>query len=113
MNFDTGDLLSLLFYLLLLTGAITAVAGAFRSPKWYWAAAAVMYFVSFLGSWSIGLYLLCSVFVLSALALGHSLGKIKGLGHSVAVVVAGVAVWAVAIYNIDDAGLFFPFHLMF
>ncbi|WP_301108795.1 hypothetical protein [Sporosarcina sp.] len=77
--------------------------------KKYWLAALIMYVVSFLGSWSIGLYLLVIPFVLLMLALAHSFGWVKKGLQNVPFAIIGIILWYVSITNIDDYWLFLPF----
>ena len=98
--------------LVLLVAALVVLIGiglAFHYSKSYlWLAAFGSWVFSFLGSFSIGLYTLVITFVLLMLAIGFSAGWIKSGLHEVLAVVAGVALWVVAINTVDDFWLFFP-----
>ena len=78
------------------------------SRRYLWLAALGSWVFSFLGSFSIGLYTLVLTFVLLALAVGFATGWIKSSAQALVAALAGVAVWAVAIYTVDDFWLFFP-----
>jgi hypothetical protein len=68
----------------------------------------LMYIVSFLGSWSIGLYLLVFPFVLWILAFAHFFGWLKGYWQNALFTAIGIMLWYLSITNIDDYWLFFP-----
>ncbi|ATP40369.1 hypothetical protein CSE16_10095 [Solibacillus sp. R5-41] len=56
---------SFIFYGLFLIGLILMIVAIVKNvARNYWLAGLIMYIVSFLGSWSIGLYLLVIPFVL-------------------------------------------------
>ena len=77
-----------------------------------WAAAAVSYVLAFLGSFSIGLYVLVITFVLVAVGIARAAGLARGPLHYGLAAGAGVALWALAVWRIDDAWLFLPFHVV-
>lgn len=104
---------AVLFYLVALLAPVAIIAGAWGHPRWYWVAAGLLYFDSFLSGFSIGLYLLSLAFAMAVLALGHSLGWIRRFWHSALAVTAGLLLWWMAINTIDDYWLFLPFMLLF
>ncbi len=59
-----------------------------------------MYIVSFLGSWSVGLYLLVFPFVLWILALAHSFGVVKKYWQNLLLAIIGIDS-----VNVASAGL--------
>ena len=75
----------------------------------YWLAGLIMYIVSFLGGWSIGLYLLVLPFVLWSLALAHSFDWVKSHWHNIPFASIGIILWYLSISYIDDYWLFLPF----
>ena len=84
-----------------------------RSPRWHWGTAAAVYVGSFLGAFSIGLYLLVAALVSLALAVGHSLRRIHRWEHAAVAMLLGVVAWAILVTCVDDAVLFFPLRLLF
>jgi len=60
--------------LLTLTGVFIGLAW-FHSPRYLWAAAATSWFVSAMGAWSIGGYLLVLTFILDTVTMLHSAGS--------------------------------------
>lgn len=101
-----------MFYGLALFTVVATGLGAYGKPKWYWWAALSSYVCSFLGSFSIGLYLLSFTFALVLLALGHSFRLIHAWWHSACAVALGLGLWWLAVTLIDDYWLFFPFRLL-
>ncbi|MFZ3580017.1 hypothetical protein [Virgibacillus sp. DJP39] len=95
---------------LFLLGIILLIPAVIKNDsKKYWLAGLIMYVVSFLGSWSIGLYLLVIPFVLWTLAFAHSFGWAKNSWQNVPFSVIGIILWYLSITYIDDYWLFFPF----
>jgi len=99
---------SIVYYSLAILTLACAALAIVRSPRWYWAAALLSWIVSFLGAFSIGLLTLALTFVFLALAIGNQFDWIKTRIHGLVAVLAGVAVWVVAIATVDDYWLFFP-----
>ncbi|NMD72832.1 hypothetical protein HHO41_21660 [Bacillus sp. DNRA2] len=102
----------LLMYGFFLIGIIVIfmVSAKFNfNSKQYLLAGLVMYIVSFLGSWSIGLYLLVFPFILLILALAQGLGLFTNNWKLLLFTVLGIILWYLSINHIDDALLFFPF----
>lgn len=87
------------FYSAIVVAWICFLLSQVRSPRWYWGVAAAMWVASFLGAFSIGLYLLVVAVVALALATGHSLGRIKRWHHSAVAILLGTAVWAVLVLS--------------
>lgn len=104
---------AVLFYLAAPLALVAIIAGAWDHPRWYWVAAGLIYFDSFVSGFSIGLYLLSLSFALAALALGHSLGWVRRFWHSTLAVIVGLLLWFGAVNTIDDYWLFLPFTLLF
>jgi len=75
----------------------------------YWLAGLLMYIVSFLAIWSIGLYLLVVTFVLFMLAIAHSFGWVKKGWQNIPFAIIGIILWYLSITFIDDYWLFLPF----
>lgn len=100
------------FYGLFLIGLIFLVLAMIKVKNVagkLWLAGVIMYIVSFLGSWSIGLYLLVIPFVLVVLAFAHSFGWVKKGWHNIPFAIIGILFWYVSITYIDDYWLFLPF----
>jgi hypothetical protein len=102
-----------LFYALSALTLLCAVLAVYRSPGWYWAAALLAWAVSFLGSFSIGLYTLVFAVVFLALALAYQFRLIKTRLHLVLTIFLGVIVWAVLVSTVDDYWLFLPMKVLF
>lgn len=98
------------FYSMAVTTLVAIALAVLREPRWYWVAVVASWVASFLGAFSIGLYILVVTFVTLSLALGHSLGRITRFPHALLAVVLGVAAWAVLVSSVDDQLLFFPLH---
>lgn len=95
-------LIGLVFMILAMT-KVENVAGR------YWLAGCIMYIVSFLGSWSIGLYLLVIPAILFMLALAHSFGWVNKRWQNTPFAIVGIILWYLGITYIDDYWLFLPF----
>lgn len=92
---------------------VTAIAlGAYGKPRWYWWGALTAYLCSFLGGFSIGLYLLSITFVLIMLAAGHSLKQIRSFRHTAVAIAIGLGLWWLAVTWVDDVYLFMPFRFL-
>jgi hypothetical protein len=105
---------SFIFYGLFLIGLILMIVAIVKNvARNYWLAGLIMYIVSFLGSWSIGLYLLVIPFVLWILALAHSFGLVKKSWQNAPFAIIGIILWYLSITNIDDYWLFLPFAWLF
>lgn len=103
---------TVIFFGLALFTVVATSLGAYGKPRWYWWAAWSSYVCSFLGSFSIGLYLLSLTFMLVLLALGHSFKLIQASWHSACAVALGLGMWWLVVITIDDSLLFFPFRLL-
>lgn len=103
---------TVIFFGLALFTLVAAGLGVYGEPRWYWWAALSSYLCSFLGGFSIGLYLLSLTFVLLFLALGHSLRLLRAPWHSACAVGLGLGFWWLAVLKMDDALLYFPFRLL-
>lgn len=104
-------MLTALLGLFLLFGVVGIFLAISNDKRWFWAAGLFIYFVSFLGSWSIGVYTLSITFVLWALALGYSLKLIKKPYQAVWAILIGIVLWAVMIMTLDDYWWFLPFRI--
>lgn len=103
-------MLTFIFYILFLIGIIFSITAVIKNDsRKYWLAGLLMYIASFLGSWSIGVYLLVFPFVLWILALAHSFGWVKKYWHNAPFTAIGIILWYLSITNIDDYWLFIPF----
>lgn len=90
--------------------AIFIISSVFKfNWRQYLLAGLIMYVISFLGSWSIGLYLLVFPIILLILALAQGLGYLKNKWQLLLFISLGTILWYISINNIDDAWLFFPF----
>jgi hypothetical protein len=78
------------------------------SRRFLWLAALSSWLLSFLGSFSIGLYTLVITFVTLALAIGFTTGWIRGYIGELLAAASGIVSWACAVRWIDDYWLFFP-----
>lgn len=103
---------TVIFWTLALFTVVAIGLGAYGKPRWYWWATLSSYLCSFLGSFSIGLYLLSLTFVLVVLALGHSFKQIHAAWHSAFAVALGLGLWWLAVTKVDDSVLSFPFRLL-
>lgn len=104
---------TIIFYglviLAVITIFLTTIVGITVKPKLCWLVGILWYVASFLGSMSIGLYLLVLPFTLWTLAFAHTFRLIKKPSNTGLVVVVGILLWIVSIIIIDDYWLFFPF----
>ncbi len=103
----------IIFYGLLILLAImmilATIVGIGIKPHVNWFAGLLWYVLSFLGSMSIGLYLLVFPFVLWTLALAHTFGLTKNRENKGVFIAIGILLWIVCITTIDDVYLFYPF----
>ena len=102
-----------LFYALSALNLLSVVLAATRSPRWYWVAALLAWALSFLGSFSIGLYTLVLAFVFLALALAYQRKLIQSPRHVIITILLGVIVWAIFVAAVDDYWLFLPMQVLF
>jgi len=109
-------LVTIIFYGLLIIVVITmilaTIVGIGIKPYVGWFAGLVWYILSFLGSMSIGLYLLVFPFVLWTLSLAHTFGLIKNRKDKGLYITIGLILWIVSMTTIDDVYLFYPFKLL-
>ncbi|MRG85681.1 hypothetical protein [Salinibacillus xinjiangensis] len=78
----------------------------------FWLAGLFMYIVSFLGAFSIGLYLLVFTAAFWTIALAKSVGWLKRNGQYVVFGSIGILIWFVSITILDDYWLYLPFALL-
>ncbi|MBP2018707.1 hypothetical protein J2Z79_002122 [Symbiobacterium terraclitae] len=105
-------IVAVLFWALVPFTLVAIGLGVSGKPRWYWWAALSSYVCSFLSGYTIGLLVLSLTFVLVLLALGHSYRLIRAWWHSAAAAALGVALWWLAVLNIDDYWLFLPFTVL-
>ncbi|MDQ7094030.1 hypothetical protein REC12_10560 [Desulfosporosinus sp. PR] len=91
---------------------LTFLLGILHNPKWYYISALMMYIFSFMTGFSIGYYVLSVTFVLLALALVHSIVKVKRsvwnvLLSSVALIV-GYVFWLIISSYIPYSQFYWP-----
>lgn len=101
--------LTIFFYVMLIIVVFLSFVGILLNRKIIWVVGAVWYVVSFLGSWSIGLYLLVLPFTIFTIALAHSIRLIKKPKHVALPLVLGMLLWIISITMVDDYWLFYPF----
>lgn len=95
---------------LFLMGLISMIVAIVKDvARKYWLAGLIMYIVSFLGSWSIGVYMLIIPFVLWTLAFAHSFGWVKKNWENAPFAIIGIILWYLSFTNLDDYWLFLPF----
>ncbi|WLD92843.1 hypothetical protein [Alkalihalobacillus sp. AL-G] len=105
---------TILFFLFSILGIILSVSAIKNSSsKMYFFAGLLIYAVSFLGSFSIGLYILVFTFILWILAIANQLMLLKKPSHHLMYSILAVTVWFFAIIFIDDYWLFYPFAVLF
>ena len=95
-----------LIVLILLVLAMTRVKNVASK---YWLAGLIMYIISFLSGWTIGLYLLIIPFILFTLALAYSFVWVKKGWHNWVFIIIGIVLWYLGITFIDEYWLFLPF----
>ncbi|HAM80216.1 hypothetical protein [Ornithinibacillus bavariensis] len=83
---------------------------------WFYLGALVIYFLSFISGFSIGLYVLFGAILLLLFGLAISFKLLrKGMktsrliGISIAICVVSYVVWNPLIHNVDDYYIFYPF----
>jgi len=76
----------------------------------------LLYFISFLGGFSIGLYILLPTIFVLLVGIAVNLGLYKKRKNYVVSIVTSLVIgvityplWHFLVYNVDDAYLFFPF----
>jgi hypothetical protein len=104
---------TIIFYGLVILGVLTTIVGITVKPKLCWLAGILWYGASFLGSMSIGLYLLIFPFTLWSLAFAHTFRLIKKPSNTGLFIGIGILLWIVSITIIDDYWLFFPISWLF
>lgn len=107
------DVEAVFVHIILWSGIAGLFLQAFRDPRWYWIGTLVVYVLSFLGSWSIGLYMLSIAVVMLSLGVGHAAGWVRKTWHSLLATAVGIGVWYLAVNMIDDYWLFWPLHVLF
>jgi|GEM_PF-5116016 len=108
-------MLALWFAGLMLSGAIAALVAIRSDAKgYYWLAGLLLYVACYLGSWSIGILLLVLPIICWTCAAVHSFSRTRRLFSRMpgAAVLAGVLIWLLSIWLLDDAWLFFPFRFL-
>jgi hypothetical protein len=101
-----GDILFVTSFIL---GILFAILGFGRHHYYFWLAGLLFYFTSFLGSFSIGLYMLILPIWLWLFAIARALHWIKKPWHYLYFILIGAVLWYVAVTYIDDYYLFYPF----
>ncbi|WP_409345868.1 hypothetical protein [Paenibacillus sp. MBLB4367] len=104
---------TIIFYGLVILAVLATIIGITVKPKICWLAGIIWYVASFLGSMSIGLYLLIIPFTLWSLAFAHTFRLIKKPLNTGLFIVIGILLWIVSITIIDDYWLFFPISWLF
>lgn len=97
----------ILFYGLVVLGVITTIFAIMIDSKAYWLAGLFLYIASFLGAFSIGLYLLVLPFIFWTMAIAHSFHRIKKPWHYLLFITVGICLWAISIATLDDYWLFY------
>lgn len=73
-----------------------------------WVAALASWFLSFLGSFSIGIYTLVLTFVFLSLAVGTRVGWVETARDRIQAILVGIGLWLLAVRTVNDFWLFFP-----
>ncbi|TLS37141.1 hypothetical protein [Pseudalkalibacillus caeni] len=104
----------LIFFLTIILGIVTAVqAFISKSPLLFFVSGLLMYIASFLGSMSVGLYILVFPFILWMLAIAYKFQLLKRTVRNVVFSLIGTVAWLFAILLVDDYWLFLPFVWVF
>jgi len=82
----------------------------------FYVLAFLLYFMSFLGGFSIGLYILLPTIFVLLIGIAVNLGLYKKQKYYVvplitSIVISGITypLWYLLVHNVDDAYIFFPF----
>ena len=106
-------LLPLLIQIIMVVSLATTIISVYfavnKNFKYYWVGGLSSYVLSFICSWSIGLYFLIVPFVLFALAFTHAIKVVKNPFHSALVIIVSIITWWLCINNINDYWLWLPF----
>lgn len=90
-------------------GIAFTVNGFRLNHHYFWLAGLCFYITSFLGAWSIGLYLLVLPILLWIFALACTINWIQKKRQYGYFAILGIAIWLVAVIYIDDYFLYYPF----
>jgi len=105
-------ILAVVFYGLTAFGLYSLFRAIRGEPRWYGWAALASYVCSFLSGFSIGLLVLSVTFVTLVLGLGHRFRLLRSPWYAAVAVPLGLALWWLAVTNVDDYWLFLPFALL-
>ena len=97
-----------LLLLSILFGFAFTFNGLRLNHHYLWLAGVFFYFASFIGSLSIGLYVLVLPILLWSFAIASSLKWVKKTQQYLYFAPIGLAIWLLAITQIDDYYLFYP-----
>ena len=100
------------FFFIFIGLPLSYVAFRLDKARYYALAGGCFYVVSFLASFSIGLYLLAIPAVLWALAVRAAIALIRGRITRRWTAIAALAVWLAAILLVDEEWLFYPIRWM-
>jgi hypothetical protein len=107
------EILRFLTFASLAAGIVGVLLGSIVNYKWYWLAILALYDFSFLTGFTIGLNVLAAVWILLALAIGHSLGWITNRKRAFFASLLGLAIWLPCVLAVDDYWLFFPLRQLY
>ncbi len=104
---------TIIFYLFLVIGICLFVVAIKKSSlKLYIVGGLLFYIVSFLGSFSIGLYILVFTFILWTLAIVKFFKLLEKPYHQLTYSLIAIPIWLLSITFIDDYWLFYPFAIL-
>jgi hypothetical protein len=102
-------MLTVIAYVSLLISIITLIFAIRGAHQLYWISAAGIYIFSFLAGFSIGQFTVGLTFILLALAIGYTLGRIKGKVHYCIFAGCGIVVGIFMVTSADNYWKFLPF----
>lgn len=87
-----------------------------KVSRWFYLGALFVYFISFISSFSIGLYVLFGAVSLFLLGLAISFKLLRNdmnyfilIGISIGIFIVSFIVWFLLVHNVDDYYIFYPF----
>lgn len=98
-----------IFILSILLGLAFTFNGFRVNHHYFWLAGLFFYIASFIGSMSIGLYFLVLPILSWSFAIAGSLKWVKKAQQYLYFAPIGLAIWLLAITQIDDYYLFYPY----
>jgi hypothetical protein len=96
-------------YMSLLVSALSLWLAIKGAHQFYWISALGIYIFSFIAGFSYGQFTVGLTFVWLAVAIGYSLGRIKGKASYSLFTGIGVAIGIIMVVFVDDHWTFLPF----